>query len=269
MSELEHELKDEIIRLKAKFSGKTLRQKLIQKEYAVLNRLIERKLQIQEAKAKGLTVTEEEFRRAMDQLRTRQTPNGSMEDLPDKTIREELLISKLLDYEVRRNLMVGPSELLAYYESSKDQFLEPSEYHLRQILLLPKLEDTEGTLKRKADDLLAKIQAGQSFAEVAQLHSDGPESVRGGDLGYVRKNELVPALSQPLEQMKPGAISAPIRSTIGMHILMLEEIKPGEVKSFEEVKDMIQSLLTQRKVSDAQQQWLSSLKDKAYIEIKL
>ena len=269
LSELQHELRDETLRLKAKFSGKTLRQKIIQKEYAVLNRLIERKLQIQEAKSKGLTVTEEEYQRAMAQLRGSRAPNTSLENVSDRVIREELVIRKLLDFEVRRNQMVGPGELLAYYEKSKNEFMEPAEHHLRQILLVPKFDDTEETLKRKATDLLEKIQAGQSFAEVAQLHSDGPESVRGGDLGNVRKDELLDILGNSLDQLEPGDVSIPIRSTIGMHILMLEEIKPGEVQNFEQVKAKIHALLTQRKVQDAQKQWLSSLKDKAYIEIKL
>ncbi len=269
ISELQHELKDETVRLKAKFSGKTLRQKLTQKEYTVLNRMIERKLQIQEAKAKGLTITEEEFQRAMDQLRSSPAPNASFENVSDKLIREELLIRKVIDFEVRRNLMVSPGELLAYYESSKNQFMESAEYHLRQILLLPNLDDTDQTLQRKATELLAKIQGGQPFDEVARLESDGLESARGGDLGYVRKDELLDPLGKTLDQLKPGGISAPIRSAIGMHILMLEEIKLGEVQNFEDVKDMLQAQLTQKKTQEAQQQWLSSLKDKAYIEIKL
>jgi len=269
LSELQHELRDETLRLKAKFSGKTLRQKINQKEYAVLNRLIERKLQIQEARAKGLTITDEEFQRAMAQVRGSRAPNASLENVSDRVIREELVIRKLLDFEVRRNLMVGPGELLAYYEKSQDQFRDPPEYHLRQILLVPQFDDTEETLTRKATDLLGKIQAGQLFAEVAQLHSDGPESVRGGDLGYVRKAELLDSLGNALDQLEPGDVSLPIRSTMGIHILMLEEIKPGEVQSFEQVKAMIHTRLTQKKVQDAQKEWLSSLKDKAYIEIKL
>lgn len=269
LSELQQELRDETLRLKAKFSGKRLRQKIIQKEYAVLNRLIERKLQIQEAKAKGVTITEEEFQRAMAQLRGNRAPNASLENVSDGVVREELTIRKLLDFEVRRNQMVGPGELLAYYEKSKNQYMEPAEYHLRQILLMPKFDDTEQTLKRKAIDLVGKVQAGQSFAEVAELHSDGPESVRGGDLGYVRRDELLEPLRNTLDQLEPGDMSIPIRTTIGMHILMIEEVKPGEVQSFEQVKAMIHTLLTKRKIQDAQKQWLSSLKDKAYIEIKL
>jgi len=269
LSELEQELKDEILRLRAKFSGKTLRQKLTQKEYAVLNRLIERKLQVQEAKAKGLTITEEEFQRAMDQLRKRQAPNTSADHLSEKFIREELLITKLLDFEVRRNLMVGPGELLSYYENSQDQFMEPPDYHLRQILLLPKFDETEDMLQRRATQLLEKIRGGQSFAEVAQLYSDGPESTRGGDLGYVRKNELLDSLASTLDRLKPGEVSGPIRSTLGIHIILVEDIKSGAVQSFEDVKNLIQSILLQRKTHEAHQQWLSSLKDKAYIEIKL
>ena len=269
LSELQHELKDETIRLKAKFSGKALRQKLIQKEYEVLNRLIERKLQVQEAKSKGLAITKEDFQRAMDQVRSNRGPTASLENISEKVLREELLISKLIGFEVRRNLMVSPGELLAYYENSKNQFLEPAEYHLRQILLLPKLDDTDQTLKHKATGLLEKIRDGQPFAEVAQVHSDGPESVQGGDLGYVRKDELLDALGKTLGRLKPGGVSAPLRSTIGLHILMLEDIKLGKVQNFEEVKDEIQAELFQKKTQEAQQEWLSSLKDKAYIEIKL
>ena len=268
-SELEHELQDERLRLRAKYSGNTLRQKLIQKEYAVLNRLIERKLQVQEAKAKGLTVTNEEFDRAMDQLRNGRAPNSSMEKFPDEWIRDELLITKLLDFEVRRNVMVGPGELLTHYEQSKNQFMDPPEFHIRQILLMPKFEETDEALHQRATDLLEKIRGGQPFAEVAQLYSDGQESSRGGDLGYVKQEELLGSFGQTLEGMKPGEVSGPIRSTIGIHIIMVEEIKPGAIQNFEQVKNSIQAQLTKRKLHEAQQEWLSSLKDKAYIEIKL
>ena len=269
LSELEHELKDETVRLKAKYSGKILRQKLIQKEYAVLNRLIERKLQLQEAKARGLTVTDEEFHRAMDQFRGSGIIDPAIEKAPERILREELLIRKVLDFEVRRNLMVSPSELLAYYESSKDQFRKPAEYHIRQILLVPQPGEAEHSLQDRATELINKIHAGQPFHEVATRHSVGPESVRGGDLGFVRKDELLEPLGNMLDQLKTGEVSPPIHSPIGMHIFMIEEIKPGDLHSFEEVQGAIQSRLLQRKTLEAQNQWLSSLKDKAYIEIKL
>ena len=103
---------------------------------------------------------------------------------------------------------------------------------------------------------------------MAQQYSEGTESTAGGDLGLMRKDELLEPLARALNRWKGGAGSGPSETELGIHILTLEGTSPGKPLPFEEVKDTIKNNLFQRKTRDMRDKWLSSLKDKAYIEIR-
>lgn len=266
LSELETELRDETIRLRARYEGKELEQRLTHKEYDVLNRIIERKLQLQEAKAKGIGVSEKELDAAMDTLRQNQPTVA--DSTPRSRLREELVLRRMLDFEVRRRIMVSPEETRSYYTKAQDEFTTPAQFHLRQILLKPQAGESIDDVFLRADALAQQVKDGTDFAELAQQHSEGSESVMGGDLGFMRKDELLAPLARSLESMRMGDVSRPVESELGIHILKLEKIIPGEPLPFDEVKDTIKNNLFQRKTRDIRGEWLSSLKDKAYIEIR-
>ncbi len=266
LSELETELRDETIRLKARYAGEELEQRLTHKEYDVLNRIIERKLQLQAAKAKGISVSEEELDKAIEQLR--QTQPTVAESTPRSRLREELILRRMLDFEIRRRVVVSPEEVRSYYTKSQGEFTTPTQYHLRQILLQPREGESKADLLVRAKTLVEQLKNGADFSALAEQHSKGTESILGGDLGFMRKDELLGPLAQALDGMKVGDVSGPVETELGIHILTLEEATPGKPLPFEEVKDAIKNNLFQRKTRDAHKEWLSSLKDKAYIEIR-
>ena len=266
ISELETELRDETIRLRARYDGEELERRLSQKEYEVINRIIERKLQLQEARAKGITVSEKELDQALDQIR--QSQPTIADSTPRSRLREEMVLRRMLDWEVRRRLMISPEEVRSYYTTAQEEFTTPGQYHLRQILLRPQDGESNTDVLVRAEALVQQLKDGTDFSELAQQHSEGTESVLGGDLGFMRKNELLGPLARALEDMKIGDVSQPIETELGIHILTLEETTPGEPLPFDEVKDAIKNNLFQRKTRDVRGEWLSNLKDKAYIEIK-
>jgi len=266
LSELETELRDETVRLRARYDGKDLEQRHTHKEYDVLNRIIERKLQLQEARAKGITVSESELDEAIDQLR--QTQPAVVESTPRSRLREELVLRRMLDFEVRRRIMVSPEEVRRYYREAKGEFTTPARYHLRQILLTPQAEESPSDVVARAETLIQQIKEGADFSELAKQHSQGTESITGGDLGFMRKDELLGPLAAAVEGLKIGEISQPVKTELGIHILTLEKTTPGDPLPFEEVQAAIKNNLFQRKTRDARQEWLSDLKDKAYIEIR-
>ncbi len=174
----------------------------------------------------------------------------------------------MLDFEVRRRLMVSPEEVRSYYTTAQDEFTTPAQYHLRQILLKFEGGESNTDVLVRAEALVQQLQDGTDFSELAQQHSEGTESILGGDLGFMRKNELLGPLARALEGMKIGDVSQPVETELGIHILTLEETTLGEPLPFDEVKDTIKNKLFQRKTRDVRGEWLSNLKDKAYIEIK-
>lgn len=267
VSEVQTEMGDEIFRLKARYDGDELTEHLSQKRYEVLNRMIEHKLQLQEAKEKQISISDEELEQVWEQAR--RNPGGfpSAAIQSKAALREEMMVRRVRDMETRRGLFVSPEDIRAYYKEQQPLFTSPHAHHIRQILLLPKLGETTETLKARAEVIVSQLDEGRTFEQLAELFSDGSESVMGGDLGFVTKSELLPPLRDALHNISPGEVTPLIETEIGIHILRLEESRPGVTEPFEKVKDAIESRLYQEKLQESLDAWMSSLKDKAYIEI--
>ena len=268
VSEFQSEMGDEFFRLKARYEGDEFTERLSRKRHAVLNRMIERKLLVQEAKAKDIAISDEEVEQAWEQMRRNPAGFPPAANQSKAVLREELMARRIRDIEVRRGIVVVPKEIRAYFEEQQQRFTSPDTHHIRQILLLPKLDEDRETLKARAEVLMSQLKEGRSFEKLAELFSDGSESVMGGDLGFVTKDELLAPLGEALDKLGPGEVSPLIETEIGIHILQLEENRPGITEPFEKVKEAIGTRLFQEKIQESHDTWLSSLKDKAYIEIR-
>ncbi len=268
VSELQSEMGDEFFRLKARYEGDELTERLSRKRQEVLNRMIERKLLVQEAKAKNVSVSDEEVEQAWEQMRRNPAGFPPAAAQSKAVLREELMARRIRDIEVRRGIVVVPKEIHAYFQEQQQRFTSPGTHHIRQILLLPKLDEDRETLKARAEVLMDQLEEGRSFEKLAELFSDGSESVLGGDLGFVTKDELLAPLGEALDKLNPGEVSPLIETEIGIHILLLEENRPGITEPFEKVKEAIGNRLFQEKIQESHDNWMSSLKDKAYIEIR-
>ena len=268
VSEVQAEMSDETFRLKARYEGNELTERLSQKRYEILNRLIEHKLQLQEAKEKQISISDEELEQVWEQARSNPAGFPSAAIQSKAVLREEMMVRRVRDIETRRGLFVSPKEIRAYYKEQKRLFTSPGTHHIRQILLLPKLDETMETLKARAEVLVSQLDEGRTFEQLAELFSDGSEGVMGGDLGFVTKNQLLAPLGEALDKLSPGEVSPLIETEIGIHILRLEESRPGVTQPFEQVKDAIANRLHQEKLQEFQDKWMSSLKNKAYIEIR-
>ena len=266
ISELETEVRDETVRLKVRYDGEELEQRLTQKKYAAINKMIERKLQLQEARARDIKVSDAELDQAIEQLR--QSRPNIVDSTSRVIFREEMIIRRIFDLDVRRRIVVSPEEVRSYYTQSHEEFTTPVRYHLRQILLKPQVDETNADVSVRANDIVKQFKDGKSFAGLALQYSEGTESVLGGDLGLMQKDELLGPLARALNRLKVGEVSKLVETELGIHILTLEETTPGKLIPFEEVENSIKNNLLQRKTIDIGGKWLSNLKDKAYIEIR-
>ena len=245
MSELEPELADERKRLRAKYSGEDLDRRLSQKEYDVLNKLIDHRLQLQEAEAKGITVTEEEVKEALKHVTLQKTGIPLAGSVLKKQVREQLILERLLGFHVRQSVMVTDSEITQYYEDHKEQYLVSPGYRLRQIFFFVRPGEDEGSKRAKAETVFLALRTNDNFADLAKKFSDGPEAAEGGNLGEVREDELLPPLADAIKSMKPGDISRPIKSSLGFHIIALDEVTPPKTRNLTEVENQIKSIFVQ------------------------
>jgi parvulin-like peptidyl-prolyl isomerase len=233
-----------------------------------LTTMIERRLQLQEAKARSVEVGDQEVKQAVKQLIQQGEKIDDKDPVSTNSVRDQLTLLKVVDREVRSGVMVADPEMKRYYQEHRDRFALPEEYTLSQILIKPRSPDEVADARAKGREVTALLKQGESFEDLALRYSDGPTASRGGRLGLVRQGELLPAIERGVSNLVPGGISDIIESPEGLHIVRLDDKKPKQFRPFEEVRQEIQALVFQQKSEDMFQSWLADLKNKAYIEIK-
>jgi peptidyl-prolyl cis-trans isomerase SurA len=265
-SDVKRELISEQERIRQRYHGPDLDRRLKAAEYVALTKMIERQLQLQAAKTKGIEVTDLEVNQAVEELKKQ--GDKRVGDGSHSTIREELLLLRVVDREVRSVVMVVEADMRRYYQEHQERFAYPEEYQLSQILIRASSPDEVGTAQGRAEAIYAALKQGENFEELALRFSEGPNAARGGRLGLVRQGEMLPAIEQALAPLPVGGITNVIESPDGFHILRVDDKKPRQFRPFEEVRAEIQALVFQQKSEDQYQTWMADLKNKAYIDIK-
>jgi peptidyl-prolyl cis-trans isomerase D len=142
------------------------------------------------------------------------------------------------------------------YEASKDKFKSKIEWKARHILIEAGSDATDEEVKeaeKKAEDLLVKINAGESFEDLAKKFSDDFGSRKsGGDLGWFGANTMVKPFENAVKAMKVGEVTtAAVKSQFGFHLIKLEDIKPEVVRPFEEVREQLLAELKKERAESA------------------
>lgn len=268
LSELKTETEGTEARLRAQYRGAELARRIRQAELETLTRMIETKLQLQLAKTRGVDVTEAEMKAAIKEMKRQGEKIDDTNAAVQRGIKEQIILLKVVDREVRSTLLVSEIELQRYYMQHQSRFLLPDEYRISQILLVPRAGEDRAQVRARAHAAHAELMNGAEFADMVLRYSDGPEATKGGALGFVRQGELLPPIERALATLEVGKISEPVETPQGLHILRLDEKIPPGFRPFAEVRTEIQGLVYRQKNEDGFQTWLKELKNKAYIEVK-
>ena len=146
---------------------------------------------------------------------------------------------------------------------------EVTQTHARHILVRPSALLSPEQAKAKIDDIYKQLQAGADFAKLAEADSDDPGSAKqGGDLGWLDPGATVPEFDATMNKLQPGEMSAPFKSQFGWHIVQVLGRRQAE-PSEDSRKSKAYEALFARKSEEVIQQWLSELKDSAFIEYHL
>ena len=269
LSELRVEMEPERKRLMQQHRGAELRSRLQQAEYQILTRMIERRLQMQHAQTKGVDASDEDIRRMAMDLAQQGTPVNLDDPKVKKALKEQLILFTLENREVRNGVMVFDSDIQRFYERHLTLFMLPEEYRISQILLLPGKTESRKDLQTRAREIYDRLKNGAAFEDLALRYSDAPDATRGSALGFIRQGEMAPPLERAVATLQPGEVSGLVDTAEGIHIIRLDEKKPAQFRPLEEVKTEMQGLVFQQKSADRYQRWLTDMKSKAYIEVKL
>jgi len=157
------------------------------------------------------------------------------------------------DVRLRRTLSVPDSQIADYYSKHQQEFAAPEQVRARHILIQPKTKDDAGwsAALAKAREVRAKATAGD-FAALAKQYSEDPGSKdSGGELQWFPRGRMVKEFENAAFGLKPGEVSAPVKSQYGYHIIQLEERRPATTNPLAEVRDVIREKLVES-LSDAE-----------------
>lgn len=177
---------------------------------------------------------------------------GANADALQKYYRRRALHDAYYDQKVRA--AVSDESIRKVYDSEVAKLKPQEEFRARHILV--KTED-------EARDIVERLGRGDDFAELAKEKSTGPSGPKGGDLGYSPKGQMVPEFEKAALALEKGAVSEPVKTQFGWHVIKLEDKRMSKPPSFDEVKDGMRSGMVRQKAVEI----ITGLRESAKIDI--
>ncbi len=180
-----------------------------------------------------------------------------------KDVRDQYIEAAMRNQNVSREIIISPFKVQTYYQAHQSDYKVEDQVKLRMITLNKNGVDSASTLAR-ANDILAQLQKGTPFAELARQYSQDAQQRQGGDRGWVDHTTLRKELADAAFALKAGETSAVIDLPEACYLLHVEEVRSAHVKPLEEVRAGIEKALRTDEQNRLQKQWIDSLKRKTF-----
>ena len=232
----------------------------------------------QEAKKQGIEPTKDEVQKEINNFKEKIKNNEQYK----KDNKEMGINDKFLEFQYSRELAnknlqnkfikdsnISDKEMKKYYDENKDDFYIDT---VTASHILLKTQDDEGKelsaekkkeAKKKAEEALAKVKAGEDFAKVAKEYSQDSSASSGGELGTFGRNKMVTEFEDAAFAMKPGEISDIVETQYGYHIIKVTG-RVDKQETYDDVKEQIKSTLAGEKYTE----YVEKLKKDSKIEEK-
>jgi peptidyl-prolyl cis-trans isomerase SurA len=268
------------------YSGAELENKLKEMRLSAIKDLIDRQLILQEFKKmqeKGAAIPDyivddriqaiirQEFggdRSAF--VRTLQAQGYTLTQFKEIE-REKIVIQAMRQQKIDNNFVISPTQIQAYYEKNKQAYATPEQVKLRMIVIregssgdIPDI----GSKRELAEEIRDKVAKGAEFDRMAEMYSEDETTQQvGGDWGWIERNTLNEKLTNVAFALRPGEVSPVIPIDSTYYIVMVEAKRNATIKPIGDVRDEIEKNLIQQERTKAQERWLDTLRQKAYIKI--
>jgi peptidyl-prolyl cis-trans isomerase SurA len=248
----------------------------------LLRDMIDKQLLLSRGKELGINADAEVIRR-LDEIR-KQSKLDTMEDLEKAArqqgvsfedfkagIRDNVITQMVVRDEVGRRLQMSPSQEQAYYEAHKQEFTQPEQIKLSEILIPTPADADDAAVAQaqaKADGIESKLKAGENFEDMAKANSGGPTAAQGGDLGMYKRGALAKVLEDQTFNLKTGEWTAPIRTRQGFVILKVTDHVAAGVAPLKDVEQQVQEGMYAEEMQPKLREYLTKLREDAYIDIR-
>ena len=266
----------------------------------IVNELIVKELVILEAKKRKIDVNQKEIDEQIDELSKKMGGKAKLEAALTlnnvdkgtfvKSVKMDIITKKLVD-NVTAKTEITDSAAKDFYENNKTtKFTLPDMVNAQHILigasesdikaklqsenaniseaeLNKKAQEEVNNAKVKAEGVLAQVKADPTkFAELAKASSDDASSAeKGGDLGYFKKDDMVPEFSKTAFTLAPGQVSEVIKTNFGYHIIKVSDRKKAGIVPFVEIKEEIKKYLANEQKKEVMEKLLRDARSSAKI----
>lgn len=232
----------------------------------VLERLIVEEVQLQRAERIGLQVSDQMLNEAI--LRVAQQNGIAFERLPEvlaqdginyadyrRDTRKQITLDQLRRIEVIGRISIAPREIQQCIDDLEDNVVVNSEYDLAHILIsVPESATGEqiDAADAEANDVHRQLLLGADFSEMAIRHSDSQTGLEGGQLGWLKGDQLPTMFYNVVGDLKPGEVSKPVRTVSGFHIVRVNDMRSAVQRSEIEQVKVRHILITPNEIIDDQ-----------------
>lgn len=248
----------------------------------VLDWIVSIRLLAQEAQKQNVKVDKNEIDLAINTIKKRfpsdqkfidalKEADLSIEQFSDN-LTKELMVQKLLEQQLKSQIEDISDEIaLKYYNEHGEEFMQNEQIRVHHILL--KVSETSDVEKvknaeSKALRIMERIRKGEDFENLARQYSEDPSALKGGDIGFFSRGELIKNFEEAAFALRVGEVSDLVRTPLGFHIIRMDERKTSQRAPFDEVKLEIKLRLKQQHSNAAFEQYVAKLKSKAEIIIR-
>jgi peptidyl-prolyl cis-trans isomerase C len=244
-----------------------------------INTLINREVLLQESDKRGIKADKEEVEKGIKSVQGRFPSQKEFQEalkqmkLTQGEFEEQYLqqsrIQALLNKEIISKIKVKEDEAKAYFDANPKQFEQKQQVRARHILIKVEKtadEKTKEEARNKLVGLQKKILSGEDFAEMAKQHSQGPSNVKGGDLGYFSKGQMVKPFEEVAFKLAKGEVSDIVETRFGYHLIKVEDHKAPQKAVYADNKQKIMEKLKNERIQKEVNAYIKKLRQEAKIE---
>lgn len=171
---------------------------------------------------------------------------------------KKIIISRVIDDEMKKVSPISEDDLKAYYEENKDRYMNPEVVRASHILT---------STEEEAMEAMKALSTDVDFEKAAKRFSNDLTKDRGGDLGYFKRGQMIPEFEKVVFSLRVGDMSGVVKTRFGYHIIKLTDYKAATYRDYEEVKENIEIILSRERQEERFKEFADTLRSKASIEI--
>lgn len=245
----------------------------------VIQHMVEEELLVQESRRLGITIARETVDQDVAATRARfETPDAFQQEMARlyggetgyrRHLERQRAIDRLLTQQVDPTVSVSQEEIRRFYESNPQRYRTPEKIRVRHILIHKDGGEENASSDagyRKISIIKEKLMQGGDFADLAAEYSQESTAKRGGDMGFIQRDQMPPSIASIVFGLTVGEVSPILTTKHGYHLIQVTGRRAAAVLPFEDAQTEIHKTLREDKQRQAVRTYINTLRKRAEIQ---